>query len=474
MIKGTCSLAYILGTNKKGHDERDPILLAGNPERAQRLIDGLASVNPFTSLVLSYEREITRAEAERDITSFEKALFPGLDDAEWERVWVMHREHEKDPTTKKPIKDGRTRTGLHCVIPNVHLHTGKIIKPYWDKIDRKRLNIWRDLTNLTHNYASPNDPARARPFKLDNNLPPKVAGLKVAIFQNIFSAINNGEVLSLEDRCTYLVKHGFKIERTTKNFISISHPDLKRHIRLKGKIYEPRNTDSTVEPRHIDQDPNLGRRGKSREELERELAERCERKSRELDKLFHRDRQPLIPPPMAGSHRSHHPVPAHGPYHPSDFAQYQNPLYINTNAEVAGIRFRDLGDNRPEDPSQENRQQPLPQTSNIKPIILNHGNSIKHSAFDLLGAEAAKSHPPVGATPRQAKQNLGKLIAGLGYKIDSLIRLIEQNSGALRERYWNKINRILNSQFSELEDEKHIRKRAAERERAREGGFDMD
>ena len=289
MPKGQCGLDYCLGKHVRGHDAREPRVLIGTPEQAGNLIKSLDFANPFTSVVLSYERKITPAEAHRDIESFESVLMPGMTPGlEYDRVWIEHTETPKDPITRQPI-EGEQRTALHCIIPNLHLPTGKRLQPYFDRIDRPRIEAWQELTNVERGYGSAKDPLRAREIALNvNHLPRKVVELKANLESIIEGKINTGEIKSREQLCEWLTTMNFKVERMTKKSISISHQDLKKNLRLEGALYEHGGVERAVEARETE-GPLSRRISQDRTgEYRRILSERLERKRAELQERFAR------------------------------------------------------------------------------------------------------------------------------------------------------------------------------------------
>jgi len=228
MPKGRCGIDYVLGAGRKD-DTRNPTVIAGDADQCRALVAGLNFKNRLTSCVLSYEMEITPAEAARDIASFEQALLPGLDTTAWDRLWVRHTEFEKDPITKQVLPGGRVRTALHCIIPNVHLPSGKRLQPFWKGADLKRIEAWQELTNAAHGYASPKDPARRRDLVISSRLPANVAAIKAQLNANVIAAVKNGEIITHETLVAWLQKQDFKLTRPPTKSISLRHPALKKN-----------------------------------------------------------------------------------------------------------------------------------------------------------------------------------------------------------------------------------------------------
>jgi hypothetical protein len=280
--KGRCNLSYCLGIGR-AEDPRHPVVLAGDPKQTQQIVNGLTFANPFTSLALTYDRQLSPDEIRRDIAGFEKTLLPGLDSTAWARVWIQHTEHQKDPLTKEIIPGGRVRTALHCIIANVHLPDGKRLQPYFDRIDRKRMEAWQEITNHKHGHASPKDPGRRRAFYIGSRLPKTAAELKATLNETVVGAIAAGEITSRENLCEWFRAQGFEVARATSKSISLKHPALKKNIRLEGAIYAHEGINRTIEgitsnphPKHGVRDADLARyRRNLKEGLERKREELC-------------------------------------------------------------------------------------------------------------------------------------------------------------------------------------------------------
>ena len=283
--KGRATLAYCLGANRE-NDPRQPAILAGDAVQIQKIINGLTFANPFTSLVLTYDRKLSLQEAYRDIADFEAALFPGLDSSSYSRVWIQHAEHEKDPISKEILPDGHVRTALHCIIANVHLPTGKRLQPYYDRADRKRMEAWQEITNHERGYASPKDPNRRRAFFLSSRLPKTIGELKNTLNESVIGAIKAGEITTRENLCEWFKAQGFEIVRITKKSISLKHPAHDKNLRMEGEIYEYNGVERTVggiqqEPHRNDgiSDADLARH-------RRNLADGIDRKRGEIFRNF--------------------------------------------------------------------------------------------------------------------------------------------------------------------------------------------
>lgn len=239
MPKGRCGLDYVLGTKLKVYDPRQPVVLKGHVAQAKALERASTFSNKFTSLALCYERIISDAEAKRDIASFENMLLPGLENGlDYEAVWVRHTEFPKD-AHRKPDTTKTPRTSLHCIIVNTHISNGRRLQPYYDRIDRARVNAWQEVTNIEHEYASPHDPARRRAIRDGKlSIPKGVKELKDTLNEAVIAAIAAEQIQKEEDLLGFFREQGFSIKRRTKHSITLEHVALKKPLRLEGELYE--------------------------------------------------------------------------------------------------------------------------------------------------------------------------------------------------------------------------------------------
>lgn len=239
MPKGRCGLKYCLSVGPD--DPRSPLVLDGDPQQIWAILEGVDFANPYTSVALCFERAIKdESELRARMTEFEGALLPGLrPGVDYALIWIRHNEHPKDPETKKPDLEMEYKTSLHAIIPNVFLMSGKRLQPYFDRIDRKRIEAWQELTNIKNGYASPKDPDRERAAAFHAmSLPRSVEKIKSETADAVEDAIAGGHIKNRDDLLMWLSTVGYKIERVTKKSISVSVTNHKKNIRLEGSLYE--------------------------------------------------------------------------------------------------------------------------------------------------------------------------------------------------------------------------------------------
>ena len=220
--RGSGPVDYLLGKDRA----RDGATLdRGDPDVIQDLIDSSPYAKKYTSGVLSFEEsDLGRTTKDKIMSSFEKALLPGLDADQYSCLWVEHRD--------------KGRLELNFVVPNVELLSGKRLQPYFEKADKPRINAWKITTNAILKLHDPDDPINKRELTTPRNLPKSKHEAVRSITDGLLSMAGNGELRNRQDLVNALEGVGFSVVRQTKKSISISDPEGGRNIRLKGLIYE--------------------------------------------------------------------------------------------------------------------------------------------------------------------------------------------------------------------------------------------
>jgi hypothetical protein len=216
---GSGPVDYLLG---KDRDREDARLDRGDPEQMIQLIDSTYFAQKYTSGVLSFaERDLEEHQKQQIMDSFERTLLPGLDKDQYSVLWVQHQDKD--------------RLELNFVVANVELQSGKRLQPYYDPVDRPRLNAWKDLVNDHYQLHDPNDPINKRELCTPNNLPKHKEEASKAITDGLLKVAESGNIKSRNDVIKTLEGAGFEIARSTPKSISIKDPDGGRNIRLKAK-----------------------------------------------------------------------------------------------------------------------------------------------------------------------------------------------------------------------------------------------
>lgn len=220
--RGSGPVDYLLG---KERDRDGATLDRGDPDEIQALIDSSPYTKKYTSGVLSFEEsDLDRQIKDKIMSSFEKALLPGLDADQYSCLWVEHRD--------------KGRLELNFVVPNVELQTGKRLQPYFDKADKPRINAWKIVINGSLKLHDPDDPINKRELNTPRNLSKSKQEVALAITDGLLSLAGNGVLNNRQDVVNSLEAAGFTVARQTNKSISIADPEGGRNIRLKGLIYE--------------------------------------------------------------------------------------------------------------------------------------------------------------------------------------------------------------------------------------------
>ena len=223
---GSCkaTMDYLLGKNR---DREHATVLHGDPELTRQLADSLDFKNRYTVGVLSFEEsDLENSIKQKIMADFEKSLLCGLDQDQYNITWIEHKD--------------KGRLELNFVIPKIELSTGKAMNPYFDRVDRERVNAFKDLINAEYDLHDPNDPKNRQTHTVISNLPKDKKQLQEAITRYLLQEVNEGRANSRKDVLNALERDlGLSVARITSNSISIKDPTNEngRNIRLKGEIY---------------------------------------------------------------------------------------------------------------------------------------------------------------------------------------------------------------------------------------------
>ena len=224
-------LDYLLGEDR---EREHALVLSGDVELTAQLIDSSPFAKKYTSGCLSfYEHDLNDQDKQQIIQNFEECLFPGLNQDQYQILWVQHQDKVNQDT-------GQTRLELNFVIPNVELSTGKRLQPFYAPVDLDRVDLFKQITNTEHSLYDPDDPEHRQLFLNKKNLPKDIKDFKAQLHQRVYRAVANGEVADRQELVQWLELNQINVTRQVKNSISIENPyeGAKRPIRLEGEIYE--------------------------------------------------------------------------------------------------------------------------------------------------------------------------------------------------------------------------------------------
>ncbi|HAV3777546.1 TPA: relaxase/mobilization nuclease domain-containing protein [Acinetobacter baumannii] len=241
-------LDYLLG---KDRDREHARVLSGDVDLTAAIIDSSRFTKKYTAGCLSFaEADLPESAKEKIMADYEHCLFPGMNRDQYDILWIEHRD--------------KGRLELNFVIPNVELSTGKRLQPFYAPADLGRVDCFKKIVNHEYQLHDPDDPenkqASTVKMTLDEEgnleydeqgnpkLEPKynaVGKSKTAneLVQEIDAAVMTaylkGNIKNRNETILYLVdKLNLDVTRITNKGISISLPDRKRPIRLKGELYE--------------------------------------------------------------------------------------------------------------------------------------------------------------------------------------------------------------------------------------------
>jgi len=251
---GAGPLNYLLGG--KDTPREGAKVLYGDPRLTEQLINTTPFKQKYKAGVLSFteDAEGFMDKQKKDIMQrFEETLFVGLEPDQYDILWVEHTD-----------KGGRLE--LNFVIPCQELRSGKRLQPFYAGADLVRVNAFKNIINQEYELTDPNEPERKRltnpyvnnaprptPYdrpskskkkeqeKEDDEIianPESTFALKEAIDRRMRHSLAEGSLNNRSSVLYYLEDMGLTIKRATKSSISVSHPAMKRNVRLKGTIYE--------------------------------------------------------------------------------------------------------------------------------------------------------------------------------------------------------------------------------------------
>ncbi len=216
---GRRAVRYLLqALDSRGQPRGTIKVLKGDPAMTARLIDSQRTVQRYTSLVVAWHPEDRQTEAQMRTCLDEliELMRGGLDVDRLDVLAVMHDGH------------------LHVIVPRVDLLTGKAYNPAppgWERA----YGALRDAWNYEHNWARPDDPARARPLQ-PGRVPPVERDPRILMTRAVEDALLAGTITDRAGVVHVLEAHG-QITREGRDSVSVTLPTSPRPVRLKGPIF---------------------------------------------------------------------------------------------------------------------------------------------------------------------------------------------------------------------------------------------
>jgi hypothetical protein len=198
-------------------------LLRGNANLTLSIIQSLKFKKKYKSGCLSFEElNVVENEKQEIMNLFEKAVFAGIPEENRNICWIEHTD--------------KNRLELNFVITRVELETGKSYQPYFDRVDRKRFEAFRDYVNKKYGFSNPNDPQKSQSLRVGDLA--KYSKIETLEYLNnyITNQVEDGQIINQDQVVAELKNIGYLINRVGANYITIQSGSSKP-IRLKGKYY---------------------------------------------------------------------------------------------------------------------------------------------------------------------------------------------------------------------------------------------
>lgn len=272
-----------------------PVVLRGDPDRTEMLIDSSANRWKYTGGVVAFgdSDKPSDDELQMVIDDFERTFFAGLEPDQYDILWVL-QTHEGN-------------VELHFTIPRLELTSGKALNAF-PPGHEKMTDAWRDKWNYAKGWERPDDPARMRLVKLPNH-EEKISAAQLGQAEDpraditgwLVSRIEAGMIENRADLAASLAEIG-EITRQGKDYVSVKPEGFTKAIRLKGAIYgEDFNRERFIREAQTETGTGLRFEQEPSSERAREAAERLARHAQARAR-YNDERYPRHPPIEAGGH----------------------------------------------------------------------------------------------------------------------------------------------------------------------------
>lgn len=282
---GTSAKDYLLG---KDDDRINARLLKGDPDITTEVINGLKFAKTYTSGGIHFAYDEAKDLTEQDkydiIESFEKTMFPNLEESQVSGYWVEH--------TDKVNEQGERRLELNFIYASVDLESNKALPVYYHANDKHLMSAWRDYTNIKYDLIDPLELQRQQTIKVSSNLPKHKKEILNDIHEIITAKVVEGEIKNRADIVeTLQAIDGIELlGKPLKNkYITIKDPDEKgKNIRLRGAIYDDPKWTITDFVRQLEETETADTRTKSERlaEAEKRLRKSVSKRAERFEKRF--------------------------------------------------------------------------------------------------------------------------------------------------------------------------------------------
>ena len=123
------SMDYLRG---KDQEREGATVLKGDPDLSQSIAEGLEFKNNYTVGCLSFEeRDLPMKEKREIMDKFEKTMFAGLEEDQYNISWIEHTD--------------KGRLELNFYLPIVEMTTQNRLQPYYDRADRPLVDNFKKV-----------------------------------------------------------------------------------------------------------------------------------------------------------------------------------------------------------------------------------------------------------------------------------------------------------------------------------------
>jgi len=218
----SASVDYLLG---KDRDRSGAKVIKGDPDLSVSIAQSCDFNHSYSVGCLSFEEsEISEETKQELIKEFEKTFFAGLDDDQFNVLWVEHSD--------------KNRVELNFFIPKKELTTEKQLVPYFHKVDFHLKDSFQKVMNEKYKLSNPDDPSKTQLLKNDKKLTGTDREIKEYLLDSISKKIGENEIENRDDLINHLKDLNLEITRETKKSISIKSPESNKNIRLDGEIFK--------------------------------------------------------------------------------------------------------------------------------------------------------------------------------------------------------------------------------------------
>lgn len=195
-------------------------VLRGNANLTKKIVQSIKFKQKLHVGVLSFEEPNLDEDTKiLMMNSFERVLLPQMQ-GRYNILWVEHSD--------------KGRLELNYLIPKIDLPTQKSLTPYFDTLDRHRIEIWRDIQNLLHKLSDPNDPRKSQVISNDKRI--KLFEDYKKLNEQLHELVSKNRIQNREQLIALLNKSNIET-KAYKTYITVKFPNSKKTQKLKGGIY---------------------------------------------------------------------------------------------------------------------------------------------------------------------------------------------------------------------------------------------